>query len=564
MKQITLVISVSLLAACHRPSPQVSSPVPAELSEHGKIFSKRIEKVGDNIYVAIGYGLANSILIEGKDSCIIIDCLESQHAGAEVKRAFDSVCSKPLKAIIYTHFHTDHTSGAAALAGNSRPDVYAHELLPVYLDQTNTVVHPITEKRSYRMFGVYLHDEALVHCGIGPRLQMRQNTTLGILRPTVTFRDSLDVTIAGMHLRLIHAPGETPDQIIIWLPDSRILFCGDNVYKAFPNLYTIRGTPYRDVNLWRQSVDKMRALRPEVLIPSHTEVLHGEKNIYDVLTAYRDAIQYVHDQTVRGINQGLTPDQLAEQIQLPPHLKNHPWLQEYYGKVSWCVRAIFNGYLGFFDGNPATLLPLSPATRALRMEELAGGRQNMLQQIETSYKREDYQWALELTDYYLTLYPNDPAALRYRIACLKALGNAQTNPNARHYYLTCAMELEGLKNEGLVKPTPELVSHIPLSVIFHAMATRLDASKSAAVNKRVLFEFTDTKQQWTVEVRNGVAEVQPYKIAEPHITVRVKETVWKELAAKIRQPLPTFLKGEIEIEGGQAAFVQFMQLFDTD
>ncbi|MDW8274310.1 MAG: alkyl/aryl-sulfatase, partial [Chitinophagales bacterium] len=433
---IAWLISV-LFSACNDRTPDVSVSSPSELSTHGMIFRKRIEKVGDNIYVAIGYGLANSILIEGKDSCIIIDCMESQQAGQDVKRVFDSICSKPVKAVIYTHYHTDHTSGAAVLAGNSKPDVYAHELLTTYLDKTNTLVRPIAEKRAYRMFGVFLDDDAHVHCGIGPRLAINQNTTLGILRPTITFRDSLDVIVSGVHMRLFHAPGETPDHIIVWLPEMRTLLCGDNVYKAFPNLYTIRGTPYRDVNLWRQSVDKMRALRPEVLIPSHTEVLFGEKNVYEVLTAYRDAIQYVHDQTVRGMNQGLTPDELAEQIKLPPHLKEHPWLREYYGKVSWSVRAIFNGYLGFFDGNPATLLPLSPASRAFKIEELAGGRQKLLRQIESSLKGEDFQWALELTDYYLALYPDDNEAVQLRIKCLMALGYAQLNPNARHYYLTC-------------------------------------------------------------------------------------------------------------------------------
>lgn len=553
-----------LFVGCKPPQPSIATSAPADLSAHTQTFNKRIEKAGNNIYVAIGYGLANSILIEGKDSTIIVDCMESTEAGEQVKRAFDSICPKPVKAIIYTHFHTDHTSGATALAGTSKPDVYAQDLLPHHLDQTNAVVRPITEKRAYRMFGVFLDSNALVNCGIGPELHIHEKTTLGILRPTVTFRDSLEITIAGVHLKMYHAPGETADQLLVWLPESKTLLCGDNLYKAFPNLYTIRGTAYRDVNLWKNSLDKMRALKPAVIIPSHTEIIRGDKEGYEILTAYRDAIQYVHDQTVKGMNKGLTPNELAEQIHLPPHLKNHPWLQEYYGKVSWSVRTVFDGYMGFFDGNPATLLPLTNKERAAKMELMAGGKQRLIEQIETAIHNKEYQWALELTDYYLTLYNDDNKAIQHRIAALTALGNAQTNPNARHYYLTSALELSGLENTGLIKPTPELVKNVPIVTIFNAMAAHLNAEKSADVQKRVLFDFTDTKQPWTVEVRNGIAEVQPYKTAEPDITIQVKEQVWKELAARIRKPLPTFLSGEIKIDGGQVAFLNFMKLFDIE
>ena len=228
------------------------------------------------------------------------------------------------------------------------------------------------------------------------------------------------------------------------------------------------------------------------------------------------------------------------------------------------MRTVFDGYMGFFDGNPATLLPLTNKERAAKMELMAGGKQKLFEQIETAINNKEYQWALELTDYYLVLYKDDKTIIQYRITALTALGNAQTNPNARHYYLTSALELSGLENTGLIKPTPELVKNVPIATIFNAMAAHLNAEKSADVQKRVLFDFTDTKQQWTVEVRNGVAEVQPCNTAEPDITIQVKEQVWKELAARIRKPLPTFLSGEIKIDGGQVALLNFMKLFDIE
>lgn len=564
MRLFNILIITLLLGSCKQEVTfQQKISAPEDLIAHTEVFKKRIEKVGDNIYVAIGYGLANSILIEGKDSTIIIDCMESMEAGAEVKRAFDSICPKPVKALIYTHFHTDHTSGAIALAGSDQPDVYAQELLPHYLDQTSAVVRYIIEKRSYRMFGVYL-DDALVNCGIGPYLRIRKGSELGVIRPNITFRDSLDVIIAGIHLKMFHAPGETPDQLMVWLPESKTLLCGDNLYKTFPNLYTIRGTGYRDVNLWKNSLDKMRYLHPEVIIPSHTEVIRGAETAYAILTDYRDAIQFIHDQTVRGMNKGMTPDELAETVILPDHLQRNEWLKEFYGKTQWSVRTVFDGYMGFFDGNPATLLPLTKKDRAVQMEKLAGGKANLEGQIQSAIEQQAYQWALELTDVYLTLYPFDKRITEHRADALIALGSAQSNPNARNYYLTCALELKGLKNEGLIKPTPEFVHDIPLSSVFNGMAAHLNPEKSIDVQQRVLFDFTDSKKQWTVEVRKGIAEVQPFKTGKPDITISVEETVWKELAAKIRKPLPTYLSGAIKVDGGQIAFIDFMRLFDLE
>lgn len=537
-------------------------PSTKELHEHSEMFTKRIEKVGENIYVAIGYGLANSIMIEGDDGVIIVDCMESIESATEVKAAFDSITSKPVKGIIYTHFHTDHTFGSYAYVGESKPQVIAQELLPFYLDQTASVVRTITEKRAYRMFGVFLEDNQRINCGIGPELRINENTKIGVLRPSITFKDSLKINISGINMELYHVPGETPDHLMVWLPESKTLLSGDNIYKTFPNLYTIRGTSYRDVNLWKNSIDQMRKLKPEVLIPSHTEVVFEENNIYNILTDYRDAIQYVHDQTVRGMNKGMTPDELVEFVILPKHLQDSPWLKEFYGKTEWSVKNVFTGYMGFFDGNPTTLLPLKREEKAKNIEKLAGGKTKLLEQIEEGINQQSFQWVLELTDYYLVLYPKESKVIDFRVEALTQLGAKQSNPNARNYYLTSALELKGLKNTGLIKPTAEVVRDIPIKYIFNSMATYLDPIKSQDVQKKVLFIFTDTGSNWTVEVRRGVAEIQPFDTGNPDITIEVSEQVWKELAAQIRNPVKTFLNGEIKVTGGQVSFKNFMNLFD--
>jgi alkyl sulfatase BDS1-like metallo-beta-lactamase superfamily hydrolase len=200
-------------------------------------------------------------------------------------------------------------------------------------------VQPITFERAARQFGTFLTKETgHINCGIGLNLNYNQNTTRAFLRPTDTFNtDSYQVTIAGRDLILYHAPGETDDQIVIHMPKEKVLFAADNIYKSFPNIYAIRGTSTRDARQWASSLDLMRNLRAEYLIPSHTRPIKGEDYIYDTITKYRDAIQFVHDQTVRFINQGLTSDEIIgnKLIELPKELREHPYLQEFYGTVNW-------------------------------------------------------------------------------------------------------------------------------------------------------------------------------------------------------------------------------------
>jgi len=266
------------------------------LQKHHSMFeTPQIISVTENIHVAIGYGLANSILIEGEEGNIIVDCMESNEAAQRVKNEFDKISTKPVKALIYTHNHADHIFGAGVMAGNDDPAVYSHELTNYYINRLLNVVFETTELRSYRMFGIQLDKTAHAGCGIGPYLDANENTTRSLLRPTHTFSDSLSLNIEGIQLQLVYAPGETNDQLFVWLPDKKILLPGDNIYKAFPNLYTIRGTPYRDVTAWANSLDKMRYLQPEILIPSHTLPIVGKNKIAGVLRDYADAIRFVHD-----------------------------------------------------------------------------------------------------------------------------------------------------------------------------------------------------------------------------------------------------------------------------
>jgi len=235
------------------------------LAAHSAEFEKRVYRVTDGVHVAVGYALANSILIEGDDGAIIVDVTGSVETAREVRAEFEKITDKPIRALIYTHNHADHVFGGKGFFDEATPtdiDIYAHETTEYYINRVVGILRPILSRRSARMFGTHLSHgpEGLINDGIGPSLEIGPESTLGLLRPTRTFRDELELEIAGVKLVLVHAPGETNDQLFVWLPDKKTLLPGDNVYKAFPNLYTIRGTLYRDVLEWSRSVDKMRDL----------------------------------------------------------------------------------------------------------------------------------------------------------------------------------------------------------------------------------------------------------------------------------------------------------------
>lgn len=412
-----------------------------KLIAHSGEFRPEVIKVADGVWVAVGYALANVILIEGTDGVVIVDTTESKTAARAIKAEFDKLTTKPVKAIVYTHNHYDHINGAEVFAAGGTPAVYAHDLLETLIQQSNAEVGNAMRPRNLRQFGVPLTDATRPNAGIGPKLVLDPGGALTYIKPTQTFADTLEVTVAGVNMKLVHAPGETDDQLYVWLPDKKVLCAGDNYYLAFPNLYAIRGTPYRDVRKWRDSVDQMIAEGPEFLVPSHTRPLSGAAHIKEVLTDYRDAIHSVYMQTIAGMNRGLGPDELAHEVKLPDDLAAKPHLQEFYGTIPWSVRSIFAGMLGWFDGNPTNLFPLAPKERAQRMAKMAGGADALLEKAQAAIAADDFQWAAELADHVLALDPANTGARSVKGEALIALGRQQISANARNYFMSSAMQL---------------------------------------------------------------------------------------------------------------------------
>ena len=220
---------------------------------------------------------------------------------------------------------------------------------------------------------------------------------------------------------MVHIPGETDDQIGVWIPSMKAFLCADDIYRAFPNLYAIRGTPHRDLMKWAHSIDKIRALRPQYLVPSHTHPITDEEEIYNLLRPFRDAIQFVHDQTVRYMNRGYSPDEIVRKVHPSSHVAKHPHLQELYGTVEWSVKGTYAGYIGWFDGDPAKLSPVTPQERAQKLIELAGGVGAITEAARQAMERGEAKWALELASHVFLLNPDHEAVREVRLSALKSL-----------------------------------------------------------------------------------------------------------------------------------------------
>ncbi|TGL64244.1 alkyl sulfatase dimerization domain-containing protein [Leptospira sarikeiensis] len=532
-----------------------------KLSEFNKEFEKKIYEVTPGIYSAVGYGIANSILIIGKDGLIIVDTMDDRKAGEEVFAEFRKISTLPVKAIIYTHSHPDHIFGSGAFAKDGNPEIYAHETLKTNVERLASETAPIISQRSARMFGNFLKEEELINAGIGPFLGYTKESKADYIPPTKTFKDKLLVKISGISLELIHAPGETDDQIYVFIPEKKTILTGDNFYKAFPNLYTIRGTWFRNLKNWYRSLDIIREIRPEFLVPSHGRPLSDAQIIYDTVTDYRDAIQFVHDQSLRGINGGLHPDDLVEYVKLPAHLAKSPYLQEIYGKVSWSVRSSFNGNLGWFSGDPAELHPLPRDKFAGFISELAGGKDSLLKFSKEYFNKHQYQETLQLTGYILRLDPKNKEALDLRISSLERLGEKEENANARHYYLTEALELrEKFVAKLPIQASTELLKKYSVYVILSALVANLDPRSSADLDQKVGFQFNDTGEEYTIHIRKGVAELKRNLDENPDILVQLDSLEWKKMLSKIKSPLLT-LPGFHYKKGNSLQFARFLKNF---
>jgi alkyl sulfatase BDS1-like metallo-beta-lactamase superfamily hydrolase len=416
------------------------------LKQRSAEFEREVIRVTDGVYTAVGYSVQPVSMIVGDEGIIIIDTGMDTTSAEMVLREFRKITDKPVKGIILTHSHGDHTGGLPVFAREGKTPIWARDNFDEESDALESVGLTIQYKRGARQGGFKLPPDKRINNGIAkayyPQRAGRVFGSSEAIKPTCLLTEGRkEIKIAGVMLHLVAVTGETHDAIYVWYPSNRVLFCGDNYYKSWPNLYAIRGTPYRDINAWANAVDKMLKEEPDFLVPGHTRPIAGKDAIRVVLTDYRDAIRFVFEKTVEGMNKGLTPDELVEFVQLPERFRSKDHLRPYYGNPEWAVRSIFNGHLGWFDGNPSNLFPLSPKEEARRVAALAGGEDVLLARARAALKKEDFQWVAQLCDHLLALDPSAKEPTLIKADALEAIAQNVLSGIGRNYYLTVAQEL---------------------------------------------------------------------------------------------------------------------------
>lgn len=578
-----LFVSVTVMPSLAMALNPEEVPVTRELAElYADFFPANIFQATDGVYVARGYNRDNPVLIEGTDGLIVIDPGESIPASETVKSAFNEQLNniferKPVKAIIYTHHHDCHIHGASVFA-SADTEIIAHENLEsILFYDWFSQVYPGRHVGGAYMSGALFADDSNWYAGCG-LFAVQISGDSGYLSPTRTVHDKLETTIAGVNLTLYSAPGETRDVLAIWLPDKKTLVQIANLYQAFPAITTLRGAVPRDPLSFVDSIDLYRSLNPErlVLIHGPNPVIVGKEKISSIFTNYRDAMQFVHDQTVQNMNKGLTPGEIKEVVKLPPHLAADPFLQETYGQMDRNIYEIFWWYRGYFTGKCRDLFQQSPKQEALMAAELAGGVEQLADKAWSVLQNGKLEWALVLADDVLLLDPENSLARETKNSAMISIAEATINAQTRNYILSeylletkqKILPSNGHPRVALATMDNHMVSLMPMETLLRIMAVSLNASKSLNQDIVVGLHLTDVTNStgsadYTLHVRRGIEEVQAQIANNPGFRITATSLVWKDIVLGKVNPEQAVFDGDVVITGAYPQeFYSFLALFD--
>ncbi len=419
----------------------------------------------------------------------------------------------------------------------------------------------LTQRTAYAAGYVPPGPEGPVHFALGPAFGAGP---ISFFMPTelVPADKPLKTTIAGVEMEIFSAYGDAgKDEVDIYFPQYRHLHGSETIQgETFPNLYTLRGTSYRDVELWMQGVAVALeyARKADTYSGSHMRAWKGNPFIVDRIQNYRDAIQYVHDQSIYLINLGYKRDQLADAVILPEPYASDPWLQEYYGTVAHSVRNIYDGYLGWWSGDPTELAKPGFIETSRQYVRAMGGRDAVLAEGRKASAAANHGWAAEVLTHLTRIDPKDMEARKLKADALRNWGYAQTNIYWRSLAITGAKELDGTLDRS--KPwnfaDPAIVKVLPTNQMLATMRVRLNAQRAVGQKMAVQFDVSDTGEKAGFEVRNQIAAFSEGALPKADATLRGPK-------AAILQTVATGkLADGVTVSGSRESAEKFLSLFD--
>jgi alkyl sulfatase BDS1-like metallo-beta-lactamase superfamily hydrolase len=530
-------------------------------------------QVSERIYQVRGYDLANMTLVAGDTGWIVIDPLTTREtAAAAFALASQHLGARPIRALVYTHSHIDHFGGAGGLLGDAEVaagvPIIAPEGFLVEAVSENVLAGTAMSRRASYMFGFLLHRGARGHVdsGLG---KASTPGTFTLIEPTETVSETgHERVVDGVRMVFQNTPGaEAPAEMMIYLPEWKALCGAENVSHVFHNLYTLRGAKVRDALRWSGYIDETIRLfgDAEVLFASHHWPTWGNERIVDYLKKQRDAYKYVHDQTLRLANHGLTPREIAEQLELPESLARNFATRGYYGTVSHNSKAVYQHYFGWFDGNPANLHPLPPEQAAARYVEFMGGADAVVEKARASYERADYRWVATVLNHVVFARPGHRAARELLADAYDQLGYQAESGPWRDFYLTGAHELRHGASELPFDATSqsEVVRSMPTDLFFDALAVRLNGPEAADSDVVLNFVFTDIGETHVVEIENAVLHhwQRPAR-DDADATLKLTRAAWNQIVTGATTLPAQLLAGEVDIDGSRLALLGFFSLLD--
>jgi len=525
-------------------------------------------------YQLRGFDLSNMHVVEGRDGIVVIDPLVSAETAAAALALYrEHRGERPVTGLIYTHSHVDHFGGARGVL--TAEEIEARRV-PV-LAPAGFLHHAVSEnvfagtamaRRAGYMYGALLErgPEGQIGAGLG------QTTSLGtitLLPPNLDIVETgQEEVVDGVRMSFQLTPGtEAPAEMNIHFPDARVLCIADNAARSMHNILTPRGALVRDPRVWAHYLDEAIELfgeRSDALFAGHHWPCWGSERIVEYLEKQRDLYTYLHDQTLRLLNQGHTGPEIAELIELPPSLAEEWHCREFYGSISHNTKAIYQRYMGWFDGNPAHLWEHPPVEQARRYVEFMGGAEAMLEKARASFEQGDYRWVAEVVNHLVFAESENRAARELQAEALERLGFGAENASWRNFFLMGAKELrEGTSGTPTSAAPPDVLAHLTVSQLLDAMAIRLNGPRAADHHLRIDWHVTDPDEQHAITVRNGVLRHRPGGHDDDADTALiVAREALNQLLLKTADIAELAESGRLRVEGDGAKLGELLGLLD--